>query len=609
MPDGCSQQRRGIRVMLKRVVLLVNLFSLLSCVSHAQAGSPHRVAGAQSQSDLPVRMDRMVRYYSDDDLFSGSVMVARDGKVLFSEAYGYADQEWKTPNTLDTRFRIGSLSKQFTAAAILMLEDRGLLKVEDPLKKYIPNIPASWEGITIHHLLTHTSGIQTYTLAGHPWPTNEPFDIPKLVDFLKDAPLDFPPGTDYRYDNSGYFLLGGIIENVSGQSYEKFLHENIFAPLGMANTGYDHPETFLDHRASGYERHGIHEYSNANYMDMSVPYAAGALYSTVSDLTKWEQALYNGELFSSTELTKMTTGYSAKVAKSDWGYNYGYGIMIDDDKGRRLYHHTGGINGFISVLYFYPDEKLSIAVLCNVTGSRHVKVAENLAAMVHGDQIYQPKPVAVPAATLQQFTGTYGVAGKPPITVSLQNSRLVGKFGNRAAIYLVSETPTKFYDKVTGSEVLFSVGPDRTATELTVVSEGKQTVNPRLPATAGLEGKWRIEFPWDSTTLHALLTISSVSSGTFHGTLQSADIPNSQPMPLDGTIKGQEISFVTRLHNKKINRDLVASSYTGTLDGDKLRLVYRNLEPAKPGSPPPDHGNLHSMLAVRDSAVARATKE
>ena len=595
--------------MLKRVVLHLILFSLLCCVSQAQGDAAHRVATAASQSELSARMDRMVRYYSDDDLFSGSVMVARDGKVLFSRAYGYADPEWKVPNTVDTKFRIGSLTKQFTAASILILEDRGLLKVEDPLKKYFPNIPAAWDDITIHELLTHTSGIVTYTLVRHPWPTNESFDVPKLIDFLKEAPLDFPPGTDYRYDNSGYFLLGGIIEKVSGQSYEKFLHDNVFAPLGMTSTGYDHLETFLDNRASGYDRNGIHEYSNAAYMDMSVPYAAGALYSTVSDLTTWEQALYNGQLFSPAELQKMTTGYSAKVAKSDWGYSYGYGIMIGAEKGRRLYHHTGGINGFRSVLYYYPDEKLSVAVLSNMTGSRHVDVADNLAALVHGNEIKQPQPVAVPAATLQRYTGAYGVAGKPPIAVSLKDGRLAAKFGNRAGIYLVSETPTKFYDKVTGSEVSFSVGPDHTATELTVVSEGKQTVNPRLPAAAGLEGRWRIEFPWDSTTLHALLTISSVNNGAFHGTLQSADVPNSQPMPLDGTIKGQDISFVTRLRDNKTNRDLVASSYTGTLDGDELRLVYRNLEPAKPGSPRPDHGNLHSMHAVRDSAVAPAAKE
>ncbi len=592
-----------------RIALILSL--LLSC-SFASAQAPAKATPkaaspkAAATTDMTARMDEVVRYFADDDLFSGSVAVARDGKTLFSKSYGYANPEWKVANTPDTRFRIGSLTKQFTAAAILILEERGQLKVEDPLKKYFPNIPESWNGITIHHLLTHTSGIETYTRARRAWPYYQPFDVNKLIEFEGPTPLLFQPGTDYLYDNSGYYLLGGIIEKVSGQTYEKFLQENIFTPLDMKDSGYDHLETFIPRRAMGYDRRGMHEYGNSSYVDMSVPFAAGSLYSTADDLTKWEHALYNGDVFSHTELEKMTTGYSKKVAKQDWGYDYGYGIMVDVVKGRKVYHHTGGINGFASVLYYLPDEKLSIAIVTNMLPSKHTATADNLVALLHGEPVKQPKPVPVNAKTLEQYVGDYGTADKPPMKITLDHGRLVARMGNRPPVYLVSQSDSKFYDKSNNTDIVFARAAAGPASEMAVVaSDGKETKHPRLTLAArGLAGSWKAELKTHEGSRYSRFTFSDVKDGSFNVTLQGVDVPNAPVLRFEpGRMEGNQISFELKSKPKDPKeKPEVVASYTGFLDGDQLRLMYHILGKRPAGREPLDHGNLLAMTATREES-------
>src|SRR5438477_7777331 len=184
------------------------------------------------------RMDQVVQSYAADHKFMGAVLVARGNEVLFSKGYGSANLEWSVPNTPTTKFRLGSVTKQFTAASILLLEERGKLSVEDPVKKHLPDAPAAWDKVTIFHLLTHTSGVADFT-SFPDYPKIEPFATTpaKLVALFRDKPLDFDPGTEWRYDNSGYVLLTYLIEKITGDSYEKFVRENIFAPLGMTDTG------------------------------------------------------------------------------------------------------------------------------------------------------------------------------------------------------------------------------------------------------------------------------------------------------------------------------------------------------------------------------------
>ena len=283
------------------------------------------------------RMDRMVQSYINSKTFMGSVLVARGDQILLSKGYGSANLEWNIPNAPSTKFRLGSITKQFTAASILLLEDRGKLKTDDLVKKYMPDAPAAWDKITIYHVLTHTSGIPSFT--GFPdYAEKEPFPTTpeKLVARFRDKPLDFQPGEKWSYSNSGYVLLGYLIEKISGESYEKFVQENIFTPLGMKDSGYDSNSAIVLHRAAGYSP-GKDGPTNAGFIHMSVPFSAGALYSTTEDLLRWEQGLFGGKLLSAASFAKMTAPF-----KED----YACGLSVRTVSGHKTIDHGGGIEGF-----------------------------------------------------------------------------------------------------------------------------------------------------------------------------------------------------------------------------------------------------------------------
>jgi CubicO group peptidase (beta-lactamase class C family) len=257
--------------------------------------------------------------------FSGSVLVAKGDQVLFAKGYGLANVEHDVPNTAQTKFRLGSITKQFTAMAILILQEQGKLSVDDLVSKHVDGCPEAWKDVTIHHLLTHTSGIPSFTsLPGYGASMPLPSSPRQTLDRVRDMPLEFAPGEKFVYSNSGYVLLGEIIEKVAGKPYEKFLPEVIFEPLGMKDTGYDFPAPIVPHRAAGYRRIGD-QLANAAYLDMTIPHGAGALYSTVEDLHRWSVALDERKLISSGAYEKMFT-----PAKG----NYAYGWIVDKQFGR-----------------------------------------------------------------------------------------------------------------------------------------------------------------------------------------------------------------------------------------------------------------------------------
>src|SRR5262249_13594137 len=284
--------------------------------------------------------------------------VARGNKVLVSKGYGLADEESGSPNTPQTRFRIGSITKQFTAMAILILQDRGRLNVGDPLCNYVPNCPSTCQSIPLFQLLTHTSGIPNYTdFDDFPSLIDVPVTVEALIDRFRLLPLDFTPGARWEYSNSGYVLLGSIIERLSGQTYALFLEQNIFAPLGMTSTGYDVNDPPVPSHASGYLSPGI----KPVHFDMSEVYAAGALYATVEDLYLWDEALLAGRLVSPDFLRAMTTAEVPCPAggcalSTDRGY--GYGWFIADQMNHRYVYHWGHIDGFKSSNGFYPVEQI-----------------------------------------------------------------------------------------------------------------------------------------------------------------------------------------------------------------------------------------------------------
>lgn len=328
---------------------------------------------AAAQDAAVARMDQLIQSYVPAR-FMGTVLVARGNAVVLSKAYGMANLEWNIPNTPSAKFRLGSLTKQFTAASILLLEERGKLNVQEAVKTYLPDAPSAWDKITIFHLLTHSSGIPNFT-AFPDYAATQPFATPaeKIVARFRDQPLDFAPGEKMSYSNSGYVLLGYLIETITGGSYATFVQDNIFTPLGMKDSGYDSNSAVIPRRASGYAPSptGL---ANAGFIHMSIPHAAGALYSTTDDLLKWQQALHGARVVSAASLQKMTTPFKN---------NYAFGLVVRTVDGRKMFAHGGGIEGFNTSMSYSPDDKLTVVVLANVNGPAAGELASKLEGLAH----------------------------------------------------------------------------------------------------------------------------------------------------------------------------------------------------------------------------------
>ncbi|HEY8181154.1 MAG TPA: serine hydrolase [Thermoanaerobaculia bacterium] len=336
------------------------------------------------------RIDALISAYNKMRQFNGSALVAEKGSVILQKGYGLANMEWQIPNTPDTKFRLGSITKQFTSMVIMQLVSEGKIKLDDKITTYLPDYRKdTGEKVTVRNLLTHTSGIPSYTsIPG--FFQNQSRDPYTVSDFVKKytmGDLEFEPGSKYVYDNSGYFLLGAIIERVTGKSYEKNLQERIFDPLGMKDSGYDHSNTVIAHRASGYVL-TPGGYENAPYLDMTIPFAAGSLYSTVADLYKWDRALYTDKLLSP-ELKK------AVFTPNLNDYAFGWVVhksKLDNQAEVNTVMHGGGINGFNTTINRFPDTQDLIVLLDNTSrGDKLDDLARGIADILHDVEPPQPR--------------------------------------------------------------------------------------------------------------------------------------------------------------------------------------------------------------------------
>jgi CubicO group peptidase (beta-lactamase class C family) len=427
-------------------------------------------AGACSYTfaQAPVdRMDQIVRSYSDSHQFMGSVLVAQGDKMVFEKSYGNANLEWNIPDDSLTKFRIGSMTKQFTAASILLLEERGKLSTDDFVKKYMPDAPAAWDKITIYNLLTHTSGIPSFTSFPDYHTSEATPTTPKgLVDRFRDKPLEFQPGEKWNYSNSGYVLLGYLLEKISGQSYADFVTQNIFKPLGMKDSGYDSNSAVIPHRATGYSP-SPNGPVNSGYIDMTIPFSAGALYSTTHDLLLWEQALYGGKVLSAASLKKMTTPYKE---------NYGCGLMITTAKGHLQYEHGGGIEGFNTEMAYYPDDKLTVIALANLNGGAPGDIAGKLAAVVHGEKVVlqsDRKEIKVPHEILAKYVGSYELAPGIFIAMSLDGDQLFTQLTGQPKFEVFAETGKDFFLKVVDAQLTFEMDGQGKVTDLVLHQNGR----------------------------------------------------------------------------------------------------------------------------------------
>lgn len=364
--------------MISHQVILIRIFAILlilpactpqpatvpaspTATSIPPSLTPTSIPLSPTPTDIPseqiANLEAKLAELAEQGNLTGSVLVGRQGQVLLSQGYMFADRSQKLANTSTTRFRIGSITKQFTAMAILILENQQKLTVQDPICNYFSDCPTTWQGITIEQLVLHTSGIPTeFTV---PPDVALPLTAEQMTGYFKDRPLDFKPGEKWSYSNAGYLALGYIIEKVSGQSYGDFLQQAIFTPLNMQDTGYAYNSNNL---AIGYA-----DRFNETPMGFSINpllfSAAGNLYSSVEDLYKWAQALSTEKLVPQAVLDKMF----APHVKVGYGtpYNYGYGWMIGYEGNRPITMHTGALEGFTSIITIYPEEEIVIIVLTN----------------------------------------------------------------------------------------------------------------------------------------------------------------------------------------------------------------------------------------------------
>lgn len=349
------------------------------------------------------RLDEVATSYTKDNHFMGTVLVVQGDQILLDKGYGMANLDWSIPNAPDVKFRLGSLTKQFTAALILLEQQDGKLSIADPVSKYIPDTPKAWEKITIAELLGHTSGIPNFTAdpTFHAWSQNPHTPAEELA-FFSAKPLDFAPGSKYSYSNSNYEVLGDILEKVSGKTYNELLRQRLFDPLGMKDTGLDADDLILPKRASGYAPSpaGL---IYARSESMTVPWAAGSLYSTTHDLLTWERCLFGGKVLSAASLKLMTTPGKG---------NYGLGVEIANVDGVTVVNHGGGIEGFNTHLSHVPENDLTVVVLSNVSGGAPSAMAPQLVSVALGHPVVlaaERKAVPITHAELARFEGPYKV--------------------------------------------------------------------------------------------------------------------------------------------------------------------------------------------------------
>jgi CubicO group peptidase (beta-lactamase class C family) len=388
-----------------------------------------------AQKNYPQLLDQYMQAQADIKGFSGAVLVMKQNKVLLRKGYGLADREWSIANTADAKFRIGSVTKQFTAACILQLVEKGKLSLDDKLSKFYPDFPKG-DSVTIHMLLNHTSGIASYTdqknfveVATLPWSKDS------IIAYFKKVPYNFSPGTKWTYNNSGYFLLGCIIEKVSGQSYNDYLRQNILDKLGMKNSGADKLDSVLSLRVKGYSRRGK-QTNNADYISMEWPFSAGFLYSTLDDLYKWDRALYGNAVLTDASKQKMFT-----PGKS----NYGYGVIIDSMEKHFRIWHNGGIPGFsTNVSRFVNDDICTVVFSNNEMNTDFIAIAmADILFDLPVEVPYIHKEVKIDPALLDRYVGKYSAG----LTLELikKDGKLYRHRDGSPDIELKPESETKFF--------------------------------------------------------------------------------------------------------------------------------------------------------------------
>jgi CubicO group peptidase (beta-lactamase class C family) len=468
-----------LHVAAAAVVLALSFGAALRAQSSppAQATVPAKPAALDAAA-LQKKVDELLNAHARVNDFSGSILLAAGGKPLVAKGYGYANVEWQIPNTPQTKFRIGSITKQFTSMLVMQLREQGKVELEDSVCVYVAPCPDAWKPVAIHHLLTHTSGIPTYTgIAAWREVNMVPKTVDQIVAFFRDLPLQWIPGEKYAYNNSGYFLLGVVIEKAAGKKYEQALQEMILAPLGMKDTGYDWSKTIVPRRASGYSGRGA-ALANAAALDMQQPYSAGALYSTVEDLLTWDQALRTEKLLPEAAKTIMW-----KPVLNNYAYGWNVVEPSPQSFGHRRMVHGGGINGFSAVIIRVPEPNVTAIVLSNNDSASASTVGRDLLAIYYGQSYTVPAPrtlATVDPAVFDAYVGKYQLAPTFTITVTREGKSLMTQATGQGKFELFPESETKFFAKVTELTVQFVKGADGTVTHFILTQGGREQLAKKI---------------------------------------------------------------------------------------------------------------------------------
>jgi CubicO group peptidase (beta-lactamase class C family) len=413
------------------------------------------------------KIDTLLTAYQKISDFNGSVLVARKGTIIFEKGYGYKNKKTLLPNDPNTIFQIGSITKQFTSAIILQLKEKQKLSLQDKISKYIPDFPQG-DQITIEQLLTHTAGVYNYT--NNPdFMKNEstkPIARDSLLALFRNKSLDFKPGEKFSYSNSGYILLGYIIEKVTGRSYFQVVRDNIFRPVHMDHSGFDFTHLASSDKATGYDPPA--PLVPAEIVDSSVSFSAGAVYTTVGDLYKWDRALYSGSILSQPSEEAAFTPHLAR---------YGYGWMIDSLYGKRVVEHGGGITGFVSFILRVPEDETCIIVLDNAPSQAQPgKMANDLYALLNGKEYTTPRShvaIHLDSAILKQYTGDYQLRPNFVITITYENGSLMSRATGQGKAELFPEKENFFFLKVVDAQLEFIKGANNEVESLVLHQNGR----------------------------------------------------------------------------------------------------------------------------------------
>jgi CubicO group peptidase (beta-lactamase class C family) len=397
------------------------------------------------------------------DSAGASVLVARDGKIIYQKGFGHADIGNHVPFTVDTKSRIGSITKQFTASAILKLQEEGKISINDKLSKFIPDFPRGDE-VTIHHLLTHTSGIHSFTSKAD-FLKNATVEIKSedMINSIKKDPYDFNPGEKFLYNNSGYFILGYIIEKISGESYENYLKKTFFDPLGMKDTGVHNSHTIYEHEAYGYSYENG-KFQKAVNWDMSQAGGAGSIYSTVGDLCRWNEGIFNGKALSKASLDSAFTPVKLNDGSipKDLGGGYGYGWLTSENRGLKVISHGGGLNGFNSDLRRYVDINATVVALQNCVlpapGTGANELAGQISEIFFWEDMKPQESIkvdkTVSASKYDDYIGRYDYSGTI-MKIRRDGDRLLAQLAGQPEFEIFPKSENEFFWKVVDAQVTF----------------------------------------------------------------------------------------------------------------------------------------------------------